>query len=77
MINQKSTSQPQFNQKSTKFEVEISMLKNGWNLIDSWLIFGWIVIEKLIFWLIIVSKSTISQPNINIDISQPNINIDI
>ena len=29
MINQKSTSQPQFNQKSTKFEVEMSMLKNG------------------------------------------------
>ena len=26
--------QSQFNQKSTKFEVEMSML-NGWNLVDS------------------------------------------
>ena len=63
-INFSTTIQP----KSTKFEVEISVLENGWNLVDSWLIFGWIVVEKLIFWLIIVSKSTISQPNINVDI---------
>ena len=37
MINQKSTSQPQFNQPSWNVKV-----KNGWNLVDRWLIFGWI-----------------------------------
>ena len=47
MINQKSTSQPQFNQKSTMSEVEISMLKNGWDLVDSLLILGW----EVDFWL--------------------------
>ena len=47
MIDQKSTSQPQCNQISTKFEVEISVLKNGWNLVNSWLILGW----EVDFWL--------------------------
>ena len=54
MINQKSTSQPQFNQKSTKFKVQISMLKNGWNKVEVWLIWGWVVD----LWLIIVTFST-------------------
>ena len=62
MINQKSTSQPQFNQKSTKFEVEMSKLKNGWNLVDSWLIFGWIVVEKLIFgWSLFHNQRFLNQ----------------
>ena len=62
MINQKSTSQPQFNQKSTKFEVEMSMLKNGWNLVDNWSIFGWIVIEKLIFgWSLFQNQRFLNQ----------------
>ena len=64
MINQKSTSQPQFNQKSTKFEVEISLLKFGWQLVDFQLILGW----EVDFGLIIITKSMISQPNINADI---------
>ena len=37
MINQKSTSQPQFNQRSTKFEVEILILK----MVEIWLTVGW------------------------------------
>ena len=36
VINQKSSSQQQVNQKLTKFEVEISTLKNGWSKIEVW-----------------------------------------
>ena len=39
IINQKSTSQPQFNQQSTKFEVDITTLKTSWNWVEIWLIF--------------------------------------
>ena len=37
------------NQKSTKFEDEISTLKNSWNKVEIWLIPGWFEVEKLIF----------------------------
>ena len=70
MINQKSTSQPQFNQKSTNYQPNFNHFSTlslifHWisNLVDFWLNCGW----EVDFWLIIVSKSTISQPNINVE----------
>ena len=44
----------------------------SWNInVEKWLkffIFGWFLGWEVDFWLIIVTKSTISQPNINVDI---------
>ena len=68
MINQKSTSQPHFNQILTKFEVEIPKLKNGWNLVEVWLIFGWFEVENLIFGWSLLHFQLISQPNFHVDI---------
>ena len=63
-INFSTTIQPKINQVwSWKINVE-KWLKFGWQLVDFWLNCGW----EVDYWLIIVSKLTISQPNINVDI---------
>ena len=64
MINQKSTYQPKINQLSTKFQPFFNTDISTSNLVDFWLNCG----REVVFWLIIVTKSTICQPNINVDI---------
>ena len=67
-INFSTTIQPKINQVwSWNISVE-KWLKSGWQLVDFWFILGW----EVDFWLIIVTKSTISQPNIKVDISLRN-----
>ena len=63
MINQKSTSRPQFNQLSTKFQPFFNIDISTSNLVDFWLNCSW----EVDFWLITVSKSMISQKNINVE----------
>ena len=63
MINQKSTSQPKINHLSTKFQPFFNIDISPSNLVDFWLKCGW----EVDFWLIIVTKSMISQPNINVE----------
>ena len=58
MINQKSTSQPKINCQPNfnRFSTLVFQLQ-------TWLNCGW----EVDFWLIIVTKSTISQPTINVE----------
>ena len=62
-INFSTTIQPKINQLSTKFQPFFNFDISTLNLVDFWLNCGW----EVDFWLIIVSKSTISQPNINVE----------
>ena len=59
MINQKSTSQPHINQIQPFSTITFQL--------QTWMIFGWIVVKKLIFGWLLLHFQLISQPNINID----------
>ena len=63
MINQKSTSQCKINQLSTKFQPFFNIDISTSNLVDFWLNCDW----EVDFWLIIVTKSMIFKPNINVE----------
>ena len=56
MINQKSTSQPKINGKWTNCQPNFNHFSTLIFQLQTWLIFGWIVIEKLIFGWIVVEK---------------------
>ena len=62
MINQKSTSQPQFNQKSTNCQPNFNQFSKMIFQLQTWLIFGWIVVEKLIFgWSLFQNQQFLNQ----------------
>ena len=62
MINQKSTSQPQFNQKSTNHQPNFNHFSTLTFQQKTWLIFGWIVVEKLIFgWSLFQNQRFLNQ----------------
>ena len=62
MINQKSTSQPQFNQESTNCQPNFNHFSTLIFQLQTWLIFGWIVVEKLIFgWSLFQNQRFLNQ----------------
>ena len=62
MINQKSTSQPQFNQKSTNCQPNFNHFSTLTFQLQTWLIFGWIVVKKLIFgWSLFQNQRFLNQ----------------
>ena len=62
MINQKSTSQPQFNQKSTNCQPNFNHFSTLTFQLQTWLIFGRIVVEKLIFgWSLFQNQRFLNQ----------------
>ena len=62
MINQNSTSQPKINQKSTNCQPNFNHFSTLIFQLQTWLIFGWIVVEKLIFgWSLLQNQRFLNQ----------------
>ena len=69
-INLSTTIQKTKTKKNKKNQPSMKLKCQSWKMVETRLTDGWFLVELWLrswFWLIIVTKLTISQPNINVD----------